>query len=159
MPECRHNRPWSPADAKRTLVFAAVRHLGPALLGFRSDGGIGRYSRTSFGFPQHNEVAGCCFNCVVTPAGIRDTMSAAPWRSERLGHRDLIARMRSRGIARDAASVCQRTGSAVCSHSLQSTSFLDVVSQASYRVSDSASSSSTTCIHPLQGSTNSPSRC
>ena len=56
-------------------------------------------------------------------------------------------------------SVRQRTGSAVCSHSSQSTSFQDVVSQPSYRVSGSASSSSTACFHPLQGSTNSPTRC
>ena len=76
-----------------------ARWHGPWLRSFAlpGDGGLedvqGRLS-----VPQHNEVAGCCFKCVVTPAGIRDTTSAAPWRTERLGHWDLIARMRSQGI-------------------------------------------------------------
>ena len=96
MPECRHDgAPWCAADAKRKRLGGT--DLGCAALLCQVTGDWKMF-KDVFRFPQHNEVAGCCFKCSVTPAGIRDTTSAAPWRNERLGHWDLIARMRSQGI-------------------------------------------------------------
>ena len=96
MPECRHDgAPWCAADAKRKRLGGTDLGCAALLCQVTRDW---KMFKDVFRFPQHNEVAGCCFKCSVTPAGIRDTTSAAPWRSERLGHWDLVARMRSQGI-------------------------------------------------------------
>ena len=53
--------------------------------------------KEAFRFPQHNEKLGCCFKCRVCPYGIRDTSSAAPWHTQRLGHWDLLQRLIEQG--------------------------------------------------------------
>ena len=59
-----------------------------------------------FWFFQHNENHGCCPLCEVTPEGLRDTSSTAPWRRQRLEHWGIITRVRRRGMV-----VCPLFGS------------------------------------------------
>ena len=54
--------------------------------------------KEQFRLPQHNENSGCCWSCAVTPAGIRDASSSAPWRTQRLNHWDVINRMLAEGL-------------------------------------------------------------
>ena len=51
-----------------------------------------------FRFPQHNEQAGCCWRCKVTPMTIRDVGATANWRSERLTSWECMARMLHAGL-------------------------------------------------------------
>ena len=54
--------------------------------------------KTTFGFPQWNEVAGCCIKCHATPADIRDTGLDANWRHRSLSTFDLLRRMMINGL-------------------------------------------------------------
>ena len=51
------------------------------------------FYRTTFRFPQQNDLVGICFSCRCTPAEIRDVASTAAWRANRLKHWQLLERM------------------------------------------------------------------
>lgn len=50
-----------------------------------------------FRFPAHNENRGICFLCQATPATYNQTGEAAVWRTQRLDHWGVIARLRDQG--------------------------------------------------------------
>ena len=91
---CRHdNTPWTTSDAKRSRFRGPVGCCG-LLCQITGDW---KMYKELFRFPQFNEKNGCCFKCSVVPDGIRDTDSTAPWRTQRLDHWPLIARIRVQG--------------------------------------------------------------
>jgi len=74
-PAVRHDRtPWWDSDAKRRCLAGTL--VGCSALLCQISGDWKMYKEI-FRFPQHNEVAGCCFKCRVTPDGIRDTTTEA----------------------------------------------------------------------------------
>jgi hypothetical protein len=55
------------------------------------------FLKDCFRMPGWNEKSGCCWRCRVRPDEIRNASSAAPWRSERLSHWDLMQMMIAKG--------------------------------------------------------------
>ena len=94
-PAARHDgTAWGPSDAKRRKD--AGKDLGCTGLLCQVVGDW-KMLKEVFRFPQHNEVAGCCFLCGVRPDGIRETSSTAPWRTDRLGHWGVLERLLAQG--------------------------------------------------------------
>ena len=98
MPSCRHDgTAWRATDVRRSRLAAAPIGVQGVLAEVRGDWAC--YKRV-FRLPAHNELAGCCWRCAATPAGIRDTGMDAQWRQpeERLSHWALVHRMRQNGL-------------------------------------------------------------
>lgn len=55
------------------------------------------FYKSTFRFPQHNELNGICFRCTCTPKDIRDVSSSAAWRTSRLSHWGLLERILKQG--------------------------------------------------------------
>ena len=53
--------------------------------------------REVFSFPSWAQQNGCCYKCKVTPSGIRQFGTEAPWRDQRLSHWELLARILDEG--------------------------------------------------------------
>ena len=90
-PNTRHDgEPWLETDVwrkKRSLLKCPTAFL----VEMRGDWA---FMKECFRFPQHNEVLGCCWLCAVTPDGIRNASSAAPWRLNRLSHWQVLHRLK-----------------------------------------------------------------
>lgn len=54
--------------------------------------------KETFGFPQHNEKAGICWQCDCKPGDVRSCTSDAPWKRNRLGHFGMLQRMLQTGV-------------------------------------------------------------
>ena len=55
------------------------------------------FYKSTFRFPQHNELNGICFRCTCTPKDIRDVSANASWRTNRLSHWGLLERILKQG--------------------------------------------------------------
>ena len=94
-PTCRHDgTPWTAEDVYRKRLRTRI---GCAALLCQITVDWKMY-KDIFRFSQHNEKKGCCFKCEVTPDGIRNTGSSAPWRHQRLDHWGLLLRLRQHGL-------------------------------------------------------------
>ena len=97
MPSTRHDgSPWQPEDNKRRGL-AGTQFPPAALCEVRGDW---KFYKQVFRFPQHNELAGCCWMCNVTPGTFRNVGADAGWRTNRLDHWQLLARMNDLGCSR-----------------------------------------------------------
>ena len=97
MPAGRHDgKPWRPDDCKRRKL-AGQPFPHAVLCEVRGDWA---FYKQVFRFPQHNEIAGCCWRCCVTPSSFRNVSADAPWRSDRLSHWQLLRRMNDLGQTR-----------------------------------------------------------
>ena len=52
-----------------------------------------KFYKETFRLPGWKEKRGCCWRCLVTPCGIRDASSTAPWRNQRIDQWTFIRRM------------------------------------------------------------------
>ena len=98
MPSCRHDgSAWQASDVRRSKLAALPVGVRGVLAEVRGDWAC---YKSVFRLPAHNELAGCCWRCAVTPAGIREVGVDAQWRrpEERLSHWALIHRMRGHGL-------------------------------------------------------------
>ena len=87
MPACDHvGRPLTGKRAK----WAGKPVTKSLLIQFRGDWAWYKYM---FRFPQHNELAGCCWLCSCTPGKIRQVGANAGWRGQTLSHLQLLQRM------------------------------------------------------------------
>ena len=95
-PHARHDaEPWQSSDVWRKKH--SMEKLPRAILvEMRGDWA---FVKECFRFPQHNETLGCCWLCGVTPSGIRNASSTAPWRLDRLSHWQVMQRLRFQGHA------------------------------------------------------------
>ncbi len=55
------------------------------------------FYKCCFRLPAWNDNAGCCWRCDATPHDIRDCTLDAAWRTNRLSHGDVLARLRQQG--------------------------------------------------------------
>ena len=93
-PSSRHdNEPWLQTDIWRKK-HALQKLPRSILVELRGDWA---FMKETFRFPQHNELLGCCWLCAVTPDGIRNASSTAPWRLNRLSHWQVMQRLRVQG--------------------------------------------------------------
>jgi hypothetical protein len=96
LPTARHDGgPWLPTDSVRRRQAGLPLGCRGVLAEVRGDW---VFYKQCFRFPQHNEREGCCWRCRITPSQLREVGASASWRSQRLGHWDLVRRMQERGI-------------------------------------------------------------
>ena len=95
MPRSRHDgSPFLPSDSERRRQAGTAIGIRGAIAQVAGDW---MFYKEAFRFPQHNEQDGCCWRCGVTPATLRQVGLDAEWRSQRLSHWNLLARMLQKG--------------------------------------------------------------
>jgi hypothetical protein len=95
-PHARHDaEPWQSSDVWRKK-HSMEKLPRAVLVEMRGDWA---FVKECFRFPQRNETLGCCWLCGVTPNGIRNASSTAPWRFDRLSHWQVMQRLRTQGHA------------------------------------------------------------
>ena len=94
-PSARHdNQPWLPSDSARRAKAGQALRISGALVEVRGDWLM---MKEVFHMPGWKEVAGCCWLCTAKPSDFRDASSTASWRTQRLSHWDLMARIIRQG--------------------------------------------------------------
>ena len=95
-PSKRHDStPFESTDSKRSKVGGLEMSMKAALVEFRGDWAC---YKQLLKFPQHNERAGCCWRCDITPDRLHEVGEDAPWRAAPLSHWGLWARWAEKGI-------------------------------------------------------------
>jgi hypothetical protein len=96
LPACRHDgAAWGSSDHQRKKLSGQQLGVRGVLCEVRADW---VFLSSCCNIPPHNLKAGCCWRCRVTPDGIANFASDAPWRSQRLTHVDLLCRMHEQGL-------------------------------------------------------------
>ncbi len=94
-PTRRHDAAeWQAADHKRRAVANKPLGYKAFLCQVRGDWA---FFRGTFDFPACNKKDGCCWLCRATPETLRETGLNATWRSARLTHEMLLARLAEQG--------------------------------------------------------------
>lgn len=94
-PSCRHNgEAFDKSDPGRSKQSNKSLGCQAAVVEVRGDW---KLFKEVFRLPGWNTNTGCCWRCAATPDTIRDCSSAAPWRTQRMSHWDLLIRMATLG--------------------------------------------------------------
>jgi hypothetical protein len=103
-PRSRHDgSDWLASDRCRAKLAGQPLGVQGILAEVKGDWA---FFKSVFRFPQHNQKDGCCWLCSCVPAEIRDCGSSAAWRTNRLGHWELMRRMANRGERPSAIFSC-----------------------------------------------------
>ena len=93
--ETRMDRqPWRKSDKARSRKQGSALGLQGVLAAMTADWAA---YKSAMRFPQHNETAGFCWRCAITPAELKQVSSAANWRQQRLGHWQVLHRIIEQG--------------------------------------------------------------
>ena len=103
-PPARHDGlPWTTADKYRKKLASSPLGYSGFLIEVRGDWAM---RKEIFAFPGWRDKVGCCHLCKCTPQNCHEYDSQASWRSQPLGHWELMHRILDKGLPLNGLFAC-----------------------------------------------------